>query len=227
MDEIKIRRIIAEALEQAAVSLRASGDPDSMPPRGEPKSSTSEGADNPSRTFADFYVCGAPALAKWRDRVGRDVSVFKMGLTRQGVATRQADLREDEYAGYVRAGDGYRREVGFNGWEMRRLAPIALDPAQSAAVAFVPRAIRLRLGSRAFDAVERNIRLLLRPWALETWAAAPKNRARLADAGIDPCRYTAARFGDETVYKRSNELYVIRPRVDLPKIVAALAAAVA
>ena len=171
---------------------------------------------------AHVYVAGCSSLALLSRKLG--LPVFKIGATQQPLLARQEDLALDRYAaGFRKKGGSVVIEEGFDDWEMRQIRRIQIDAGSP--VEIVPRALRVQL-TTPFNVFEGALRAALAHRALETWMSSPGERGRLARLGVEQDevrRFTVYGFGDEVRTSRCAELYVVRPREDLPEIIDVIA----
>ncbi|WP_158808434.1 hypothetical protein [Beijerinckia sp. L45] len=217
--ESAVKAIIAKALRDAAEALTTGAAlfADLADP-----ADTGEIIPPPRRGYADFYFCGCPGLAALSRKIG--VTCFKAGATQQGVLIRQRDLAKDFYAGTALGDGGYTLEPGWNAWEMRQIHSISVAP--DSAVSFVSRALRVKL-SVPFHVFEKNLRHEMKSLALHEWIKTPAGKAHLAARGVrmsEVERFTVPMFGDDPRMPpdRATEIYMVKPRTDLSKVVAIL-----
>jgi hypothetical protein len=188
---------------------------------------------------ATLYLAGATHLRDFCQVLG--VTAFKIGITgNRDAQARIVDLRRKSY-GSLLLPSGNTRDG----------TPPSITPAVTLALAhewflmplsdqwlgdtIMPNGVTLNGNTLGItvprgittEALDKRVHALLRPRSLQAYLATPEGRARMIAAGRDPESWLHTSYTLMTEKQRISpvaEIYLFRPRRELPELVVALGA---
>jgi hypothetical protein len=177
---------------------------------------------------ATLYLAGATHLRDFCQPIG--VTAFKIGITgNRDAQARIVDLRRKSYGSLLlplgNNIDGISQSITpaitlHAEWLTNTVLPDGIAPNGNTIGITVPPGVTT-------EAVDKAVHALLRPRSLQAYLATPEGRARMIAAGRDPDSWLHTSYTLMTEKQRISpvsEVYLFRPRRELPELVTALGA---
>ena len=169
-----------------------------------------------------LYCAGNAALRALSERVGRPA--FKYGAhSTPDLTKRLESLNRENYAGYVRRGERYVGEPGWDKWEMQQIELVfPLHPRGP--ISAGRRALRVALPSGyPFGRFDKDLHRAIAASSLIFFANSTAGRSYLDTQGVAPealKRWTAYEFSgpDDVRYSEAMECYFTTPFVDMSRL---------
>ncbi len=158
--------------------------------------------------------------------VGRTMRapVFKIGLcSPERLHERQLELDRDGYGSLFMRDRELVQDPGFGAWDLLRM-PQDLRLVPNSPVAAGERDLRVTLPrGLQFPHFDALLTAALKPASLTFWAGSPSGRRYCDRHGIDVAtllRFTAYEFGTASRVSPATELMIVRPKAEIPRLVA-------
>jgi hypothetical protein len=145
--------------------------------------------------------------------------LFKIGSTSIDLLQRLADLGADRYAAACHDGGNVAIDAGFDRWTLVTI-DYTLPRVIESPVWVEPRALRVKLPKwLSTQLFEERFREALEPISLAKWLKTEEAQIHLAGLGRNRSRaerFTPYAYGERTRLSRADEIYLFRPRIDMP-----------